>query len=80
MSAEGGGKNASFIGSIKWNEAHGLTRREYADLVRDASYVSGVTDATAMLAVTRTGTLDENLPVTSLGPADLLAAWAVAPQ
>jgi hypothetical protein len=35
-----------------------------------------VSDATAMLAVTRTGTLDEDLPVTCLGPADLLAAWA----
>jgi hypothetical protein len=75
MSAEGG-KNVSFIGSIKWHETHGFTRREHARLVRDAPYVSGVSDATAMLAVTRTGTLDEDLPVTCLGPADLLAAWA----
>jgi uncharacterized protein len=78
MSTEGNSKSVSFIGSIKWHETHGLTRREYGDLARDAPYVSGVTDATAMLAVTRTGTLDENLPVTCLGPADLLAAWAGA--
>jgi hypothetical protein len=76
MSAEGGGKHVAFTGSIKWHETHGFTRREYARLVRDAPYVPGVTDATAMLAVTRTGTLDDDLPVTCLGPADLLAAWA----
>jgi hypothetical protein len=78
MGAQGGGKNVSFIGSIKWHESHGMTRREYGDLVRDAPYVSGVTDATAMLAVTRTGTLDEDLPLTCLGPADLLTAWAAS--
>jgi hypothetical protein len=78
MSTEGSGKNVSFIGSIKWHEARGLTRREYGDLVRDTPFVSGVTDATALLAVTRTGTLDEELPVTCLGPEDLLAAWTGA--
>lgn len=68
-------RRVAFVGSIKWHQKHGFSRREYTDLVRDATYVPGVTDQTAMLAVSRTGALSDNLPVTGLGPEDLLAAW-----
>jgi hypothetical protein len=69
----------SFAGSIKWREARGFGRREYADLVRDVRYVAGVSDQTPLLAVTRTGTVDDAVPIRCLGPADILGAWRQEP-
>jgi hypothetical protein len=42
---------------------------------RASHHVPGVSDQTTLLAVTRTGTADDEVPVRHLGPADLLAAW-----
>jgi hypothetical protein len=65
----------AFAGSIKWHETRGFGLREYNDLVRDVQHVPGVSDETTLLAVTRTGTADDEVPVRRFGPVDLLAAW-----
>jgi uncharacterized protein len=65
----------SYAGSIKWHETRGFGRREYADLVRDIRYVPGASDQTPLLAVTRTGTADDAVPIRCLGPGDILGAW-----
>ncbi|HEV3382701.1 MAG TPA: DUF234 domain-containing protein [Trebonia sp.] len=65
----------SFAGSIKWHEKRGFGRREYADLLRDVRYVPGADEQTPLLAVTRTGTADDAVPIRCLGPDDVLGAW-----
>jgi AAA+ ATPase superfamily predicted ATPase len=65
----------AFAGSVKWHESRGFGTREYTDLVRDVQYVPGVTEQTALLAVTRTGTVAAEAPVRCLGPDDLFTAW-----
>lgn len=72
-----GRRNAAiaFAGSVKWHETRGFGRREYANLVRDVPVVPGADDQTPLLAVTRTGTVDDGVPVRCLGPEDLLGAW-----
>jgi uncharacterized protein len=65
----------AFAGSIKWHEARGFGRREYADLVRDVHSVPGVNDRTTLLAVTRTGTVADQVPIRCLGPDTILTAW-----
>lgn len=65
----------AFAGSIKWYEAKGFGRREYADLVRDVPVIPGADEQTPLLAVTRTGTVDDGVPIQCLGPDDLFAAW-----
>lgn len=79
--AKGEARNAaiSFVGSIKWHETRGFGRREYADLVRDARYVPGADDQTPLLAVTRTGAVDDAVPIRCLGPDDVLGAWSRNP-
>jgi hypothetical protein len=69
------GAGIAFAGSVKWHEARGFGLREYKDLLRDVHHVPGVNDDTTLLAVTRTGTADDEVPIRCLGPADLLAAW-----
>ena len=39
------------------------------------SGIAGVSDQTMLLAVTRTGTAGDEVPIRCFGPADLLAAW-----
>lgn len=65
----------AFAGSVKWHETRGFGRREYADLVRDIRSVPGASDHTPLLAVTRTGTTEDDTPVRCLGPDDILDAW-----
>lgn len=65
----------AFVGSIKWHESEPLSLREYAELARDARSVAGVTDATPLLAVTRTGAAASEAPIRCLGPEDLMTAW-----
>lgn len=69
----------SFAGSIKWHETRGFGRREYADLVRDVRYIPGADDQTPLLAVTRTGTADDKVPIRCLGPDDVVGAWPREP-
>jgi uncharacterized protein len=75
MNRDGRGTAVTFVGSIKWRESQEFGRREYADLVRDAARVPGVDDKTELLAVTRTGTVGDEVPIRCLGPDDLLNAW-----
>ena len=75
MNSHGRGTGVTFVGSIKWGETQTFGRREYADLVRDAVHVPGLNDSTDLLAVTRTGTLGDDVPIRCLGPDDLLNAW-----
>lgn len=72
---EGRRSGVAFAGSVKWHEARPFGLREYADLVRDVHSVPGVTDQTALLAVTRTGTAVSEVPIRCLGPDDLMTAW-----
>lgn len=65
----------AFAGSIKWHETKAFGRREYADLVRDVPVIPGANADTPLLAVSRTGTADEGVPIRCLGPDDLFAAW-----
>ena len=65
----------AFAGSIKWHATRGFGLREYNELVRDVHQVPGVSDQTTLLAVTRTGAADDEVPIRCLGPGDLLAAW-----
>jgi hypothetical protein len=75
MNRDGRGTAVTFVGSIKWRESQAFGRREYADLVRDAAQVPGVDDETELLAVTRTGTVGDEVPIRCLGPDGLLNAW-----
>jgi uncharacterized protein len=75
MNRDGRGTAVTFVGSIKWRESQEFGRREYADLARDAAQVPGVDDKTELLAVTRTGTVGDEVPIRCLGPDDLLNAW-----
>lgn len=65
----------AFVGSIKWHPTRGFGLREYNDFIRDVHHVPGVSDQTALLAVTRTGAADDEVPIRCFGPADLFAAW-----
>jgi hypothetical protein len=69
----------SFAGSIEWREKRGFGRREYADLLRDLRSVAGANEQTPLLAVTRTGTADDAVPIRCLGPEDVLGAWPREP-
>jgi AAA+ ATPase superfamily predicted ATPase len=69
----------AFAGSVKWHEAKPFGLREYAELARDVHSVPGVTDATVLLAATRTGQTASEVPIRCLGPDDLLAAWRRQP-
>jgi uncharacterized protein len=75
MSPDSRSAGISFAGSIMWHAAKGFGRREYADLVRDVRSVPGASGQTPLLAVTRTGTVADDVPVRCLGPEDLLNAW-----
>jgi uncharacterized protein len=70
----------SFAGSVKWHEKRGFGRREYTDLLRDVRYIPGADDQTPLLAVTRTGTADDNVSIRCLGPDDILNAWPGDPS
>lgn len=69
------GAGIAFVGSIKWHATRGFGLREYNDFIRDVHHVPGVNDQTKLLAVTRTGAADDEVPIRCLGPADLFAAW-----
>lgn len=71
---EGRRAGIAFAGSVKWHEASPFSLREYADLARDVHSVSGVTDDTTLLAVTRTGEKASEVPIRCLSAEDLLVA------
>jgi AAA+ ATPase superfamily predicted ATPase len=75
--AKNDGRHAhiAFAGSIKWHETQPFGLREYNALVKDVHAVPGVSGQTLLLAVTRTGEIADGVPIRSLGPAELLAAW-----
>jgi hypothetical protein len=65
-----------FVGSIKWRDSHLFDRKDYDALVRDLPYVPGATPATPVVAVTRLGTVADDLPLAAhWGADDLVAAW-----
>jgi hypothetical protein len=66
-------KKITMVGSIKWLEGRTFDPHDLGRLVVHRSRLPGADDATALLAVTRTGTADGG--VRTLGPDDLLAAW-----
>jgi hypothetical protein len=63
-----------FAGSIKWQTAKPFDSHDHAALVRDVAAVPGVDPGTKLLAVSRTGVATD-LPVRSVGPDELMAAW-----
>lgn len=66
-------KRVTFVGSIKWMESRPFDHQDGARLVVHRSQLPGATDATPMLAVSRSGSTAEGVTVVS--PEDLLAAW-----
>jgi len=66
-------RQVSFVGSVKWRDNQPFDERDLADLITHRSQVPGADDATALLAVSRSGTRATSLTV--LGPQDLLDAW-----
>jgi hypothetical protein len=63
-----------FAGSIKWQTTKPFSSHDHAALVRDVAAVPGVDPGTKLLAVSRTG-VAADLPVRSVGPDELMAAW-----
>ncbi len=65
-----------FAGSIKWQTAKLFDRHDHAALVRDMTAVPGVDSATSLLAVSRSG-VAADVPLQSVGPDELMAAWRI---
>ncbi len=63
-----------FAGSIKWHDSKPFDRHDHAVLVRDTAVVPGTDQATELIAVSRNGT-DDQVPIRSLTPADIIGAW-----
>ena len=66
-------RHVAFVGSVKWRDSQPFDERDLADLITHRSQVPGADDATALLAVSRSGTRATSLTV--LGPQELLDAW-----
>ncbi|SFS67025.1 ATP-binding protein [Saccharopolyspora flava] len=67
-------KKITFVGSVKWLENKPFDTRDLARLIHHRDQLPGAQQDTPMLAVARSGRGPDG--VTTLGPADLLAAWA----
>lgn len=65
----------AFTGSIKWLETDPFGRRELERLIAGSMSVPGRDHATPLVAVSRSG-VEEGLPVTAFGPADIVEAWS----
>ncbi|MDR2564479.1 MAG: hypothetical protein LBC97_00180 [Bifidobacteriaceae bacterium] len=66
-----------FVGSIKWREDRPFGGRDFAALARDATAVPGFTDATPLVAVSRTG-VEPGIPLAqSWTPEHLVEAWCL---
>lgn len=64
-----------FAGSIKWYENKPFSVRDYNVLAEAAPVISGASQETPLVAVSRSGFAD-NLPLTAKwGPDDILRAW-----
>ncbi len=63
-----------FTGSIKWQTSRLFDQHDHATLVRDTAAVPGADPATELLAVNRSGVV-AGLPVRTVGPDELIAAW-----
>jgi hypothetical protein len=66
-------RQVSFVGSVKWRDNQPFDERDLAELITHRSQVPGADDATALVAVSRSGTRAASLTV--LGPQALLDAW-----
>jgi uncharacterized protein len=66
--------SVGFVGSIKWHASEPFAAAELRELVGGRDAVPGAADA-KLVAVSRTGVADGIAVDTTLGPADLLAAW-----
>jgi AAA+ ATPase superfamily predicted ATPase len=73
----GAPRTVLFAGSVKWHEARPFGYREYQRLVGDIAMVPGADEQTRLLAISRTGTAEDRVPIRCLGPEDLLNAWRV---
>jgi uncharacterized protein len=68
-------RRVSFIGSIKWRQRRPFSGADASALAAQLPLVPGVDARTALLAVSSSGFDVRDVPVT-LGPAELLQAWA----
>jgi hypothetical protein len=66
-------KRITVVGSIKWLEDRAFDTHDLGRLVVHRSQLPGADDMTPLLAVTRSGSAVDGIPV--LDPADLLTAW-----
>jgi hypothetical protein len=66
--------NVTFAGSIKWLENEPFDSTDLAALAAATSLVPGADERTSLLAVSRRGCSAH--PAATLGPDELLAAWA----
>lgn len=66
-------KKITVLGSIKWQENRPFDVHDLARLAQHRDRMPGAEDRTPLLAVSRTGSTVDGLPV--LAPADLLAAY-----
>jgi AAA+ ATPase superfamily predicted ATPase len=64
------------VGSIKWRDEQPFSTADATNLRRGASIVPGADDTTNLVAVSRSGFVDELGEVVRLGPDDLLSAWS----
>lgn len=66
-------KTITVVGSVKWHENKPFDARDLARLRTHRDRLPGADESTPLMAVSRTGTTTEGLPV--LGPEDLIQAW-----
>lgn len=66
-------KRIAFVGSVKWRDSQPFDERDLAELVTHRSQVPGASEATPLIAVSRSGSRVTTPHV--LVPEDLLAAW-----
>jgi uncharacterized protein len=71
----GAKRRVSFIGSIKWRQRKPFSGSDASALAAQLRVVPGVDDRTALVAVSSSGFDVRDIPIT-LGPAELLNAWA----
>lgn len=64
-----------FLGSIKWQERAQFDHADIAHLVTARRRVSGATERTPLIAVTRTTAAGSDLLAAVYRPEQLLAAW-----
>lgn len=68
-------REVHFVGSIKWHESKPFSVHDYNVLAEYAPFVSGASNETPLVAVSRSGFAD-NLPLAAKwGPDDILRGW-----